>query len=409
MSPFPPVEEQMRRISRGAVEVFPEDEVRRKLERSRASGRPLRIKLGVDPTAPDIHLGNAVPIWKLRAFQEMGHVAVLIIGDYTARIGDPSGRNALRPPLDEAQVDAAAATYHDQARRILLPERLEIRKNGEWLSKLTFMEVVKLAGRMTVAQMLVRDDFAKRFAAEVPISLHELLYPLMQGWDSVVVRADVELGGSDQRFNLLVGRDLQRAEGQEPQTIVVNPLVPGTDGVKKMSKSTGNYVGVTESPAEQFGKTMSIPDALMPLWFEHFTEVPEERIAALLRGHPRDAKEALGRAIVARYHGESAADRAAGEFRRVVSEGGTPEEVRSADLPRSESWTLQKALVRLLGAGTPTAMSSSDVRRRIEQGAIRLADSEAPLTDPKAPFDPSDGAVLRYGKKPADRVRIRRA
>lgn len=386
---FPPVDEQMRRILRGGAEAFPEDELRRKLERSRASGTPLRIKLGVDPTAPDIHLGNAVPIWKLRAFQEMGHVAVLIIGDYTARIGDPSGRNALRPPLTEAEVDANARTYFEQVRHILLPENLELRRNGEWLGALSFMDVVRLAGRATVAQMLVRDDFAKRFREEVPISLHELLYPLMQGWDSVVVRADVELGGTDQRFNLLVGRDLQREEGQEPQAILVNPLVPGTDGAKKMSKSTGNYVGITEPPAEQFGKTMSIPDALMPQWFDAFTEVPRERVQALLAGHPRDAKEALAKAVVARYHGDAAAEAAAADFRRVFSKGDVPDEIPEV---RLEGPMAAADLVQFAGC----AASKGEARRLVQQGAVSLADAK--VTDPKAVLDPADGAVLRVGK-----------
>lgn len=395
-SPFPPVDEQMRRILRGAAEVFPEDELRRKLERSRATGTPLRIKLGVDPTAPDIHLGNAVPMWKLRTFQEMGHVAVLIVGDYTARIGDPSGRNALRPPLDEAAVDAYAETYLAQLGRILLPGRLEVRRNGEWLGKMTFMDVVRLASRMTVAQMLVRDDFAQRYAAETPISLHELLYPLMQGWDSVAVRADLELGGTDQRFNLLVGRDLQREEGLEPQAILVNPLVPGTDGVKKMSKSAGNYVGIAESPDQQFGKTMSIPDALMPQWFASFTEVPEDRVAALLGGHPRDAKEALARAIVARYHGEAAADAAAAEFRRVFSKGDVPDEMPeiavSAAMPAAD-------LVVLAGF----AASKGEAKRLIQQGAVSVNDIK--LADAKETVEPPDGAVLRVGRLRFARIR----
>lgn len=394
--PFPPVDEQMRRIQRGSAEVFPEDELRKKLERSRATGRPLRVKLGVDPTAPDIHLGNAVPIWKLRAFQEMGHVAVLIIGDYTARIGDPSGRNALRPPLDEAAVDANAQTYFDQARTILLPDRLEIRRNGEWLSKLSFMDVVRLTSRMTVAQMLVRDDFAKRFGEEVPISLHEFLYPLMQGWDSVVVRSDLELGGTDQRFNLLVGRDLQRIEGQEPQAILVNPLVPGTDGVKKMSKSTGNYIGITESPEQQFGKSMSIPDALMAQWFASFTEVPEDRVAALLGGHPRDAKEALAKAIVARYHGEAAADGAAAEFRRVFTKKEIPD-----DLPEIcvSGPIAAPDLVVLAGF----AESRGEAKRLVQQGAVSLGDVK--VTDAKAMLTPADGTVLRVGKLKFARLR----
>jgi tyrosyl-tRNA synthetase len=386
---FPPVDDQMRRILRGGAEAFPEEELRKKLERRRAVGKPLRVKLGVDPTAPDIHLGNAVPMWKLRAFQELGHVAVLIIGDYTARIGDPSGRNALRPPLDEAAVDANAKTYFEQVDKVLLPERLEVRRNGEWLGKMTFMDVVRLAGRATVSQMLAREDFAKRYAEETPISLHELLYPLMQGWDSVQVRSDLELGGTDQRFNLLVGRDLQREEGQEPQAILTLPLVPGTDGVKKMSKSTGNYVGVTESPDQQFGKTMSIPDALMKQWFESFTDVAAERIAELLAGSPRAAKDELGKAIVARYHGQAAADAAAEHFRRVFSEKKAPEDMPVVDLA---SPTPLAAFLAQAGL----ASSKGDARRLVEQGAVSL--DGAKLSDPAAAFDPKDGAVLKVGK-----------
>lgn len=393
MSAFLPVDEQMRRILRGAAEAFPEDELRKKLERSRATGRPLRVKLGVDPTAPDIHLGNAVPIWKLRTFQELGHVAVLIIGDYTARIGDPSGRNALRPTLDEAAVDAAARTYEAQVGKILLPERLEVRRNGEWLAKLTFMEVVRLAGRMTVAQMLVRDDFAKRHAAESPIFLHEFLYPLMQGWDSVIVRADLEMGGTDQRFNLLVGRDLQREEGQEPQAILVNPLVPGLDGAKKMSKSAGNYVGITEAPDQQFGKTMSIPDALMPQWFESFTEVPADRVKELLAGHPRVAKAELGKAIVARYHGAAAAAEAEAAFTRVFAEGRVPDEMPQASVAAGT-----KVLDLLVTLGF--AKSRGEARRLVEQGAVSVDGAKIASTD--ASVDPStfpaSGAVLRAGK-----------
>jgi tyrosyl-tRNA synthetase len=292
---FLPVDEQIARIQRGAEDVFPLDELRKKLAKSRETGTPLRVKLGVDPTAPDLTLGNAVPLWKLRAFQDLGHVAVLIIGDYTAQVGDPSGRNSLRPMLTAEDVAAFSQTYIDQLDRILLPERLEIRRNGEWFSSMSFMDVMQLAGKMTVAQMLERDDFQNRYAAQKPISVHEFLYPLMQGWDSVVIRSDVELGGSDQRFNLIVGRDLQRSEGQAPQAIVINPLIPGTDGVIKMSKSKGNYVGVTEAPAEQFGKCMSVPDTLLRPWLTCFTDVDEARIDELCDAatHPRDAKEAM--------------------------------------------------------------------------------------------------------------------
>ncbi len=399
---LPPVDEQMRRIRRGAEDVFPEDELRAKLAKSRAGGVPLRIKLGVDPTAPDLTLGNAVPLWKLRAFQDLGHVAVLIIGDYTAQVGDPSGRNSLRPMLTAADVEAHAQTYLDQLGHILLPDRLEVRRNGEWFSKMTFMEVMRLAGRMTVAQMLERDDFEKRYREQQPISVHEFMYPLMQGWDSVMVRADVELGGSDQRFNLIVGRDMQRAEGQAPQAVVVNPLVPGTDGVVKMSKSYGNYVGVTEAPNEQFGKCMSVPDTMLRPWLTCFTDIDEERIDELCdgaRSHPRDAKEAMAKGVVARYWGTAAADDAAAEFRRVFAEGRLPDDMPEVPVPAAGV-----AVLDLLTGDPPAfAKSRGEARRLIRQGAVRLGDVR--VEDPDAVLTPDDGEVLRVGRRRFARLR----
>ena len=405
MSPaFPPVDEQLRRSARGAEDVFPEDELRRKLERSRATGRPLRVKLGVDPTAPDLTLGNAVPLWKLRAFQDLGHTAVLIIGDATAQVGDPSGQNALRPMLSAEDVAAHAQTYIDQLDRILLSERLEIRRNGDWFGSMGFMDVMRLAGRMTVAQMLERDDFQTRYRDQQPISIHEFLYPLMQGWDSVMVRSDVELGGSDQRFNLIVGRDLQRAEGQEPQCIVINPLVPGTDGVVKMSKSKGNYVGVTEPPAEQFGKCMSVPDTMIRLWLTCFTDVPEARIAELAdpaRTHPRDAKEAMAKGVVARYWGAAAADEAAAGFRAVFAQGGVPDDAPEIDVPADGL-----SAVDLLTLDPPAlAASRGEARRLVKQGAVRIDDER--VEDAEARLRPADGAVLKVGKRRFARLRVR--
>ncbi len=387
------VDAQMRRITERTAEVFPVDEMRRKVEKSIAAGRPLRVKLGVDPTAPDITLGNAVPLWKLRAFQELGHVAVLIIGDYTAQVGDPSGRNSLRPMLTKEQVEAYAKTYLDQVGRILLPERLEIRRNSEWLAPLTFMDVLKLLGRMTVSQMLERDDFHNRFEAETPIGLHEFLYPLMQGWDSVVVRADVELGGTDQRFNLLVGRDLQRAEGQDAQALVINPLVAGTDGAKKMSKSAGNYVGITETPAEMFRKVMGIKNANEQLrdWFTYFTDVPLDEVRELCdfdKTNPHDAQLRLATAIVTRYHGQAAAGDAVGV------KDGAPSFTRDAQLPLSH-------YVRCFGL---PGWSNGEVRRQIEQGGVEL--DGVKRTNPKEIVPPTDGTVLKIGKSIKVRLRF---
>jgi tyrosyl-tRNA synthetase len=398
---FPSADEQMRRIAEKTAEVFPMDELRRKVERSIATGRPLRAKLGVDPTSPDITLGNGVPLWKLRTFQDLGHTAVLIIGDYTAQVGDPSGRNALRPMLTKEQVEAFAQTYLDQVGKILLPERLEIRRNSEWLAPMSTTDVLKLMGRVTVSQMLERDDFEKRFEDEVPISLHEFLYPLLQGWDSVVVKSDVELGGTDQRFNLLMGRDLQRAEGQEAQALVINPLVAGTDGAKKMSKSAGNYIGVTESPDQMFGKAMSVPDSLMRDWLTFFTDLDAARVAELTDGktHPRLAKEELGKAIVRRYHDAAAGDAAAAEFRRVFSQREVPQDMDEVAVPPGATTGL--ALVTLAAADK----SKSELRRLIEQGAVSL-DGEK-LASPAAPIDPKDGAVLKIGKLLFARIRRR--
>ncbi len=395
-SPFPPVDEQMRRIRRGASEVFPEDELVAKLEKSRKTGTPLRVKLGVDPTAPDITLGNAVPLWKLRAFQEMGHVAVLIIGDYTARVGDPSGRNKLRPTLSGDEVDAFAQTYVDQLDRILLTERLEVRRNSEWFAEMSFMDVMRMAGQMTVAQMLERDDFEKRYREQTPISVHEFLYPLMQGHDSVVVRADVELGGSDQRFNLLVGRDFQRGAEMSPQAIVVNPLVPGTDGVKKMSKSAGNYVGITESADEQFGKCMSVPDTMIGVWLEHFTDVPESQLPVLTdaeKTHPRIAKEAMAKGVITRYWGAAAADAAAENFRRVFADGGVPKDMPEIAVPADGI-----QLVDLLTMDPPAlAKSRGEARRLVKQSAVSI-DGER-QTSADTTVTPADGTILRVGKR----------
>ena len=396
---FPPVDEQMRRIRRGSSDVFPEDELIAKLEKSRKTGKPLRVKLGVDPTAPDITLGNAVPLWKLRTFQELGHVAVLIIGDYTARVGDPSGRNKLRPKLSGEDVDAFAQTYVDQVGAICLPERFEVRRNSEWFASMSFMEVMGLAGRMTVAQMLERDDFEKRYKDGTPISLHEFLYPLMQGWDSVVVDADVELGGSDQRFNLIVGRDFLRSEGRAPQCIVVNPLIPGTDGTKKMSKSAGNYVGITESPTEQFGKCMSVPDTMIRPWLESFTDVPLDSLDALCdpaQTHPRQAKEAMAKGVVTRYHGAAAADEAAAAFKRVFAQGRLPDDMPTIPLPPAGI-----AVLDLLTRDPPKfAKSRGEARRLIKQGAVTI-DGEKVTSEETVVTPPAGDAdrILKVGKR----------
>jgi tyrosyl-tRNA synthetase len=335
---FKGVEEQLAVIKRGVVEIFPEDELIQKLERSVKTRKPLRIKLGVDPTISDLHLGHAVPLRKLRAFQDLGHQAILIIGDYTAMVGDPSGQNKTRPQLTHEEVTGFAKSYLDQAGQIIEMKRTEILRNGEWFSLMRFTDVIRLASKMTVARMLERDDFEKRHREEVPIAVHEFLYPLMQGYDSVVVRSDVEIGGTDQKFNLLVGRDLQRDEGMEPQVALTLPMLPGTDGVKKMSKSLGNFIGICEPPNEMFGKIMSVPDNVMRLFFELASDEPMAEIDRLLASsaNPRDIKVRLGKAIVRRYHSSEAADAAAAEFDRIFHERQLPSDIPEVKIPAAQ-------------------------------------------------------------------------
>ena len=395
------VDRQLEVIRRGVVPggIATEDDLRRKLERSLAEGRPLRVKLGVDPTAPDIHLGHTVVLHKLRQFQELGHTAVLIIGDYTAMVGDPSGRSKTRPILSYADVEANAATYVDQVASILRSDRLEVVRNGDWFRKMTFLEVMRLAAKMTVARLLERDDFARRYAAGTPISVHELLYCLMQGQDSVEVKADIELGGTDQTFNLLVGRKLQSDAGLEPQVCITHPILPGLDGADKMSKSLGNHIGVTDPPSGpdgMFDKTMSIPDAVMRDYFVLLTDLPLDEIDAILAGHPRDAKARLATELVSTYHSPQAAREAAAEFDRVFRDGSLPKDipqhrVAPADIQRGRVW-----IVRLLTA-SGLATSGAEARRLIQQGAVTLDGQR--ITDVDAHLQLATGQTLRVGKR----------
>ncbi len=397
---------QLDLLKRGAVQIYTEAELLAKLERAVLAKKPLRIKLGMDPTAPDIHLGHTVVMGKMRQFQDLGHKAVLIIGDYTARVGDPSGANHTRPVLTGDQIDANAATYFEQAGKILdtRPAHLEVRRNGEWLGKLTFADVLRLASKMTVARMLERDTFEKRYRAGDPIGVHEFLYPLMQADDSVAVEADVELGGTDQTFNCLAGRELMRDAGLEPQIVLTMPLLVGLDGTEKMSKSKGNYVAVTDSAGEMFGKVMSIPDSLMENYWTLLTAVPVAEIVETLRTvHPREAKEQLARAIVTRYHGEAAATAAAEEFRRVFSEKEKPSEILEVLIPAAELKDGQIGLARLIVV-VGFAKGTSEARRLIEQGGVRLNDEV--LKDPKAQVTVTPGALLRVGKRHWGRLAV---
>jgi tyrosyl-tRNA synthetase len=374
-------------LTRNAVDVLPEGGLERKL----ALGRPLRVKLGIDVTSPDIHVGRAIPLQRMRAFQDAGHNGVLIVGDYTTRIGDPSGRSAERPVLSDAEIETNARTYVDQAMVILDPDRTEVRYNGEWLSQLSYAEVVRLARTTTVARILERDDFAQRFTAHEPISVSELLYPLMQGYDSVAIEADVELGGTDQLYNLLTGREVMEQYGLEPQVVLTTPLLLSWDG-EKMSSSVGNNIPLTMAPEEQFGRTMRISDEQMPQWYELVMEQPAPD------GDPFEAKLALARFVVARSHGEDAAKMAAEYFTRVVRERKAPEEVNEAALPDGDPIHLPALLQEHLGIA-----STSEARRLIAQGAVKI-DGEV-VSDLDVPRSRLEGALLQAGKRRFMRLR----
>jgi tyrosyl-tRNA synthetase len=378
-------------LARNAVDSLPEGELERKL----ALGRPLRVKLGIDPTAPDIHLGFTVVLQKLREFQDLGHIVVLIIGDYTARVGDPSGRSATRPVLSAAEIDANAQTFQDQALKVLDAERLEVRFNGEWLD-MSMEDLFKLARIPTVAQLLERDDFAKRFAAHQPISVLELLYPLLQGYDSVATRADLELGGTDQKFNLLLGRDIQRAYGIPEQAILTMPLLTGTDGEAKMSKSVGNYIGVTEPPEEIYGKTLSIPDRSLDAWYRLLLGSPPPADVA-----PRDAKRALARALVARFHDQEAAEAAEAEFDRVFVQHRPPDEMPTVTWPADRPDVHLPALL-----ADAFGISTSEARRTLAQGGVRLDGEVVGNGSLDVPRSAVDGKVLQLGKRRFARVRV---
>jgi len=376
-------------LTRNAVDVLPKGELERKL----GHGRPLRVKLGIDPTAPDIHVGHAIPLQRMAAFQRAGHVGVLIVGDYTGRIGDPSGLSAERPVLTDEEIASNAKRYFEQASQIIDPEKTEVRFNGEWLAKLDFAEVVRLTRTITVARLLERDDFAKRFTTQTPISVSEILYPFMQAYDSVAVTADVELGGTDQLYNLLAGREVMQAYGLEPQVALTTPLLIGTDG-RKMSASLGNYIGLAEPPEEQFGKTMRISDELLPDYYRLVMESDEDP----LRMEPMEAKLALARFIVRRSHGEEAAAQAEAHFTRVVREGQAPEDVHEVDLPAGDPVHLPALLVELFRIS-----STSEARRLIAQGGVKL--DGAVISDLDVPRGVLEGALLQAGKRQFVRFR----
>jgi tyrosyl-tRNA synthetase len=405
------VEEQMRLIASGAVEVIPEDEMRAKVQRSIDTGKPLTVKLGVDPTRPDLHIGHSVPLNKLRHFQELGHQVVLLIGDFTALIGDPSQQDTTRPVLTEDEVAANARTYVEQADKVLDTRRARLVRNSQWLAPLTFKDLLDLASKFTVARILERDDFSNRFKQERPIGLHEFLYPLMQAYDSVMLEADVELGGTDQKFNLLAGRNLQRALGQEPQCVVTLPLLEGTDGVQKMSKSLANDVGLTDPPGEMFGKLMSIPDEIMWKYFELVTQVDPAEIAVMRDAvgtgemNPRDAKERLGIEVVKTYYGEEEARAAADSFRRVFTDGEMPEDVPVARLESTRFAGGRIWVVDLL-VSLGLAPSKSEARRLIEGGGVSIEGEKVDDSTLELTTEDVAGKLIRKGRKTFVRVEV---
>jgi len=412
------IAEQVQILKRGTVEIFTEAELAQRLTEAANTSRQLRIKLGLDPTSPDIHLGHTVVLRKMRQFQDLGHKAVLIIGDYTARIGDPSGQDTTRPMLSPEQIDQNAKTYFQQAGKILdtNEERLEIRYNSEWLEKLTAIEIIQLVAKKTVAQMLQRDSFKKRLRADEDIFMHEFLYPLMQGYDSVVVRSDVELGGTDQTFNNLIGRDIQRAYGQSPQVVITTPILIGLDGKEKMSKSKGNYIGVTDEPKDMFGKVMSISDDMMENYFTLLTDLTTEKINELVnpqKTHPKEAKVKLAKIIVAQFWDKtpsgtlsvqssdtvSISDSVAIEFDRVFAQKQLPEKIPEVKIS-AEPIAAGKLLLhcKLVSTG-------GEAKRMVKQGGASIDGKK--LDDPNAEITPEDGMVIRVGKRKFARLKVK--
>ncbi|MEJ2104025.1 MAG: tyrosine--tRNA ligase [Ignavibacteriaceae bacterium] len=396
---FPPISEQMDLIKRGTSEIIPEEELVKKLERSLREGKPLNIKLGCDPSRPDLHIGHSVVLRKLAQFQSLGHQAILIVGDFTGMIGDPSGRSATRPALTLKETREHGQTYFQQASKILDAKKTKIVYNSEWLGKMSFEDVIKLAAKYTVARMLERDDFTKRYKANEPISIHELLYPLAQAMDSVAIKSDVELGGTDQKFNLLVGRDIQREEGQEPQVILTMPLLVGTDGVEKMSKSYDNYIGISESPKEIYGKTLSIPDNLIYIYFELASDISSSELKEIKKQldnpkiNPRDIKRKLARTFVRMYHNEEAAKQAEEEFDRIFIKKEVPDEVEEFMIENNNSeFNILDLIIKV-----NFAPSRGEARRLIIQGGVSVNSNK--ITDPNFKTKLSNGMILKVGKR----------
>ncbi|MGQ3477666.1 tyrosine--tRNA ligase [Paenibacillus sp. TY11] len=403
------VERQLEAIQRGVAEIVPEDELKRKVIKSVVSGEPLKIKLGLDPSAPDIHIGHTVVMHKLRQFQELGHQVQLIIGDFTGRIGDPTGKSETRKQLTEEDVQRNAQTYKEQIFKILDPEKTKVFYNSEWLGPMSFADVVTLSAKVTVARMLERDDFTKRYQNGLPISIHEFFYPLMQGMDSVALQSDIELGGTDQKFNLLMGRTLQKEYGVEPQATITLPLLEGLDGVQKMSKSLGNYIGVDEEPNEIYGKSMSVPDELMLKYFELATDINNEELAELAKGikdgsvHPRDAKMKLAGTLVRMYHGEEAEEAAKQHFVTVFQQRALPDDIEEFTLTADQ---LEEGGIRVIQLLTHLgfAASNGEAKRSIQQGSVKI--NEEKWTDVNEAYMPQEGDIVQVGKRKFAKIKL---
>ncbi len=403
------IKQQLEILTRGVSDLISAQELEDKLKKSQSEDRPLRVKLGLDPTAPDIHLGHTVVLRKLKQFQDLGHEVYLIIGDFTGRIGDPTGKSETRKQLTEKEVIANAKTYQEQFAKVLDEEKTKLVFNGSWLGELNFADVIELSSKYTVARMLEREDFSSRFKNEKAISIHEFFYPLMQGYDSVAIKADVELGGTDQRFNLLVGRDLQREYGQEPQVVVMMPILEGLDGVNKMSKSLGNYIGINDEPNDMYGKVMSIPDKLITRYYELLTNIPEDELAEMKTQiekediNPMEYKKKLAWILVEQYHGEEEADNAAREFTRVFSQGKLPEDIPEVVIKKDELEDGQMWIVNLVSA-TNLLSSNSEARRMIKQGAVSINDEKH--TKINEDITIKDNMIIQIGKRRFAQIKL---
>lgn len=402
---FPPVAEQLALIRRGVEKIVPEEELAQKVEASRASGKPLRIKYGIDPTGIDLHLGHTVPMRKMRQFQELGHQAVIIIGNYTAMVGDPSGRDETRARLSEAAVEQNAKTYLEQVGGVIDLDHAEVHRNGDWFGKMNFSEILTMCSKVTIAQLLTRDDFSKRMKDESPIYLHECLYPLMQAWDSVEIKADVELGGTEQLYSFMLARDLQKDAGLNQQIGIMSPILVGLDGVRRMGKSLGNYIGIAEAPYAMMKKFMQLSDDVMPMFFELLTDTPLEEVQSILAGHPKEAKLTLGKTVISQYHDLAEAEAAAARWEKEIGQGALPEHIPAMVIPHAEledGKLMAVKLLTLLGM----CQSSGEARRMIAQGAVYLGEEKTRIDSHEEMISVENDLLVRVGKKKICRVKL---